>query len=200
MASGERWLFHDVHNASVGIELDNTVALRVLDGIAEDRPAGVVAERRAQEVQLAVEEVVPEDEAHLALPDELRAVDEGFRNPLRFGLDGVREGDAPLATITEQLLEAWKVPRRGDEQDIANAHQHERCQRVVDHGLVVDRLELLADDGGHRVQPCSAAAGEDDAAGLHCVPMPVVFRGKDTEAQSWRAAHVLWRRCSAVGW
>ena len=41
--------------------------------------------------------------------------------------------------------------------------QHQRRQRVVDHRLVVDREQLLADRAGQRVQARAGAAGEDDA-------------------------------------
>ena len=42
----------------------------------------------------------------------------------------------------------WKRGRscgRGDHQDVADARQHQRGQRIVDHRLVVDRQQLLAD-------------------------------------------------------
>jgi len=48
------------------------------------------------------------------------------------------------------------------QQDLANAGQHQGRERVVDHRLVVDRQQLLADRPGDRVQACAAAAGQDD--------------------------------------
>ena len=50
-----------------------------------------------------------------------------------------------------------------DQQELADARQHQRRQRVVDHRLVVNRQQLLADGHGHRVQACARAPGEDDA-------------------------------------
>ena len=35
-------------------------------------------------------------------------------------------------------------------------------QRVIDHRLVVDRQQLLADDARERIEPRAGAAGEDD--------------------------------------
>ena len=43
----------------------------------------------------------------------------------------------------------------GDDQDVPDARQHEGGQRVVDHGLVVDRQQLL---GGHERERVQAGA------------------------------------------
>ena len=72
--------------------------------------------------------------------------------------------DAELRAVAEQPLELLGVVRRGDDQDVADAGQHQRRQRVVDHRLVVDRHQLLADAQGDRVQPGAGAAGKDDSA------------------------------------
>ena len=55
-----------------------------------------------------------------------------------------------------------RVLRRGDHQHVADARQHQRRQRVVDHRLVVDRDQLLADAQRDRMQPRPGAAGQDD--------------------------------------
>ena len=65
--------------------------------------------------------------------------------------------------VTQELLEARRILRGGDDEDVADARQHEGAERVVDHRFVVDRDELLGDGQGGRVQPGAGAAGEDDA-------------------------------------
>ena len=60
----------------------------------------------------------------------------------------VAEAHARAAAVAEQLLEARQVARRGDDQDLADARQHQRRQRVIDRRLVVDGQELLADARG----------------------------------------------------
>ena len=55
-----------------------------------------------------------------------------------------------------------------DDQDVPDAREHQRGERVVDHRLVVDRHQLLADALGDRVQSRAGAAGQDDSAhGCH---------------------------------
>ena len=69
--------------------------------------------------------------------------------------------------VAQQLLEARGVLGGGDDEDVADAGQHEGAERVVDHRFVVDRDELLGDGEGGRVQPGAGSAGEDDAFALH---------------------------------
>ena len=71
--------------------------------------------------------------------------------------------DAELRSVAEQPLELLGVMRSRDDQDVADAGEHQRRQRVVDHRLVVDRDQLLGDAQGDRMQPRARAAGEDDA-------------------------------------
>ena len=68
-----------------------------------------------------------------------------------------------LAAVAQQALVAADVLGGRDQQDLADAGQHQRGQRVVDHRLVVDRQQLLADRPGDRVQPGAGPAGQNDA-------------------------------------
>ncbi len=112
---------------------------------------------------VAVEDVVAEDE-RAGLPSrELLADYEGLREAVGAGLDGVGQVHAVVRPVAQQALEVRQVRGGRDDQDVADAGHHEDGQRVVDHRLVVDRQQLLAGDGGQRVQARSAAAREDDA-------------------------------------
>ena len=62
----------------------------------------------------------------------------------------------------EQSLKVLLIVGRGDDQHVPDPRQHQRGQRVVDHRLVVDRHQLLADAERHRVQTATTSAGEDD--------------------------------------
>ena len=66
--------------------------------------------------------------------------------------------------VAEQPEERSASCGRGDHQDVADPRQHQRGQRVVDHRLVVDRHQLLADAQRDRVEPGARATGQDDAA------------------------------------
>ena len=97
--------------------------------------------------------------AHEVGPDGER-----LRQPVRRGLLGVGQVDAESRPVAQQPLELRSVTGGGDDQDVLDAGQQQRRQRVVDHRLVVDRHELLADPEGDGVQPRAASAGQDDPA------------------------------------
>ncbi len=105
----------------------------------------------------------PRTRADVVAADEVAADDEGLGQALGARLDGVAERMPELRAVAEQPLERRRVVGRGDDQDVADARQHQRRQRVVDHRLVVDRQQLLGDDAGERVEARPGAAGEDDA-------------------------------------
>ena len=45
--------------------------------------------------------------------------------------------------IAQQGLESRQILRGGNDQDVADARQHERGRRVVNHRLVINRQQLL---------------------------------------------------------
>ena len=112
---------------------------------------------------MAVEDVVAERQRHAVAADELAADDECLREAAGMRLGRVGQLQAELAAVAEHAAEAGLVLGRRDDQDLAQPAQHQRRQRVVDHRLVVDRHQLLADGERQRVEAGAVAAGQDDA-------------------------------------
>lgn len=149
------------------IELHDAEALGVVHVVAEDRGPprlGVLdGARQVARQAVAVEDVVAEHEGARLAGDELLADGEGLGQAVGARLLGVGEVHAVARAVPEQALEVGQVGRRGDDQDVPDARQHEGGQRVVDHGLVVDRQQLLGGHERERVQAGAGTAGEDDA-------------------------------------
>ncbi len=124
----------------------------------------MAAQPRAQ--ALPVEDVVAEDERGGLRADVLLTDDERLRETVRRRLLRVGERDAELRAVAEQALELLGVVRSRDDEDVADAREHQRRQRVVDHRLVVHRDELLGDAEGDRVQTRAGSPGKNDAAHL----------------------------------
>ena len=166
-ALGLGGLLLDGDGPPLRIELDDAEALGVVHVVAEDRGAarlGVLDSARQMAGQaVAVEDVVAEHEGARLAGDEVLADGEGLREAVRARLLGVGEVHAVARAVPEQALEVGEVRRRGDDQDVPDARQHEGAKRVVDHGLVVDRQQLLGGHERERVQACAGPAGEDDA-------------------------------------
>ena len=166
-ALGLGGLLLDGDGPPLAIELHDAEALGVVHVVAEDRgPTRLGVLDGASQVAgqaVAVEDVVAEHQRARLAGDEVLADGEGLRKAVRRGLLGVGEVDAVAGAVPEQALEVGQVGRGGDDQDIPDARQHEGAKRVVDHGLVVDRQQLLAGDERERVQAGAGPAGEDDA-------------------------------------
>ena len=149
------------------IELDDAEALGVVHVVAEDRGAARLRVLdgllQVSAEAVAIEDVVAEHECARLAVDELLADGEGLGQAVGARLLGVGEVDAVARAVPEQALEVGQVGRRGDDQNVPDARQHEGGQRVVDHGLVVDRQQLLGGHERERVQAGAGPAGEDDA-------------------------------------
>ena len=161
-------LLLDGDGVVLGVELHDAEALGVVDAVAEDRRAlaGLGARNSAAQAAreaVAVEDVVPQDERAGLAAGELGADDEGLCEAVGDGLLGVGEAHAVVGAVAQQALEVGQVLRGGDDQDVADARQHEGGERIVDHRLVVDGQQLLARHAGERVETSAGAAGEDDA-------------------------------------
>ena len=160
-------LLLDGDRAALRVELHDAEALRVVHVVAEDgRPPRGRVRRGAAEVAgeaVAEEDVVAQHERAGVARDEGLADDEGLGEAVRRGLLGVGERDAEVRAVLEEGPELGQVLGRRDDEDVADARHHEDGERVVDHGLVVDRQQLLAGHERERVEPRAGAAGEDDA-------------------------------------
>ena len=166
-ALGLGGLLLDGHGPPLRIELHDAEALGVVHVVAEDRgPTGLCVLDGARQVArqaVAVEDVVTQNERARLAGDEVLADGEGLGQAVGAGVLGVGQVHAVARAVPEQALEVGQVRRRGDDQDVADARQHEGGQRVVDHGLVVDRQQLLGGHERERVQAGAGPAGEDDA-------------------------------------
>ena len=166
-ALGALGLLLDGDGPALPVELHDAEALGVVHVVAEDRGAarlGVLhGARQVARQAVAVEDVVAQHQRARLAGDELLADGEGLRQAVRTRLLCVGEVHAVARAVPEQALEVGQVGRRGDDQDVPDARQHEGGQRVVDHGLVVDRQQLLGGHERERVQARAGPAGEDDA-------------------------------------
>ena len=108
---------------------------------------------------VAVIDVVAQYQGRQVVADKVFANQKGLGQPVRRGLHGVTDIQPPAPTVAEQLFEARGVLRGGDDQNVANARQHQGGQRVINHRLVVHRQQLLGNRQGRWVQTGAGTAG-----------------------------------------
>ena len=128
-ALGALGLLLDGDGPALAVELHDAEALGVVHVVAEDRGAarlGVLhGARQVARKAVAVEDVVAEHERARLAGDELLADGEGLRQAVGAGLLGVGQVHAVARAVPEQALEVGQVRRRGDDQDVPDARQHE---------------------------------------------------------------------------
>jgi hypothetical protein len=112
---------------------------------------------------MAIKDIVTQRQRNIRAIDKLPGDKKSLSYTLGPGLHRVLESDSPFRTISEQTLETFLLVRRVDDQYIAYARHHKGGERIIDHGLVVYRRELLRDCPRDGVKPCAGAAGQHDS-------------------------------------
>ena len=111
---------------------------------------------------VAEENIVPKDQAGVASPDEISGKEERLSDTFRLRLCDVLKGASPLAAVPEKFAELPAVVWRGDDGNLTDARQKENRQRIIDHRLIVDRQQLLADAEREGVKPRTGTARQQD--------------------------------------
>ena len=163
IALGRFWFFLDGNRLAVRIEFHHAVTFRVVDVITKNGRARFEVRKRARERVAAVENVVAQNQGYRVRADERFRDEKCLRDARRFRLLAIFDGQAPRTAVAEQLFEARQIVRRGDQAQLADAALDERRERIINHRLVINRLELFARDERERIQPRTGAASKDDA-------------------------------------
>jgi hypothetical protein len=150
--------------SSMETELHDPVALRIGDRAPEHRrparAAGCLAQLFRQ--AMAVKDIVAEDQRDAILADEVTPDDEGVGNSAGAILHHVGECQAEFGAVAQEPPEQGQVHRCRNDQNVANAGEHQDRQRIIDHGLVEDGQQLLGDDRRNGVKASAASPGQDD--------------------------------------
>ena len=147
-------LFFDAGGCARLVKRHHAITLWVVHMVGKyGGTAGLLVCIGQQGVQVvAVKDVVTQHQRTGAVANELLTDDEGLRQAVRAGLNGIAQVHAPLAAIAQQLLETRCVLRGADDEYVANTSQHQRAERVVNHGLVIHRQQLFANGQGGGVK------------------------------------------------
>src|SRR5437588_8836897 len=112
--------------------------------VPEKRRAFSEVRKRFVKTVAAIKNVVAQNQSDRIVADERVGDEKGLGNALRLRLLAVINRQPPRRAIAEELAEARQIMRCGDETKLADAPFDERRERIINHRLVVDRLELLA--------------------------------------------------------
>ena len=162
------WLerfFFDGEGFEVLVEFDDAEAFGVAHLVGENGGAVFSGGGLAQGLGegLAVEDVVAQYQTYVVAADKFFADDQGLGETVGAGLDGVADAHAEAAAVAEQADEGGVVFGGGNDEDVADAGEHQHGQGVVDHGFVVHGQQLLGNAACDGVETGAGAAGKDDA-------------------------------------
>ena len=149
---------------------------------------------------MTVINVVTQHQSTRGTIEELFPNQKGLRQSIRTGLNCIFKLQPPLTAITQQLFKARCVLWGTDDQNFTNSRQHQSAQRVIDHGLVIDRQQLLADSQRRRVQACARTAGQNNAFACLCHCSAFVFGLALTVFPATFDLRLVARRANATAW
>src|SRR4029078_9364067 len=108
----------------------------------------------------AIEQIVSEDQAGRPSLQEFAGHENGARNPVGLWLLGIRKLQAPLRALAKESTKSGQIIRRGNDQDVTYAGEHQHRQGIIHHRLVVQGQELLRYGFRDWMKPRGPAAGE----------------------------------------
>ena len=112
---------------------------------------------------LPIKQVIAQNKATRLPLKEIGTQHKGLRQPVGFILHLIIEAHAQILPGAQQVAEHRQVPRGGNNEHLADAGQHQRRERIVNHGLVVDGHYLLGDGLRQRVEAGGAATGKNNS-------------------------------------
>src|SRR5271169_5290030 len=132
-------LLLDAESPSRTIELHNSVTFWVVHRISKHARSTRFTRSLSQVLAqiVPIENVVAQYQRASAGAKKFLSHQKSLRNSLRLGLHFVLQPDSKLASIPQQCLKLEQILRSSNKKDLANPRQHQRAQRVINHGFVV---------------------------------------------------------------
>lgn len=168
MRFGLHGFFFDRQGFALPVELDDAVRSRVFHEIPENSPATLasdfccgVPERSAETT--AIKDIVAKDKRTGVARDKLFAHNEGVGEPSGLVLYCVIEFHAEPGAIAKKLTENTDIARSRNNEHLADPGEHQDRQRVVDHGFVIERQDLLGNGFCDGIQAGTGPSGKDDS-------------------------------------
>ena len=138
---------HDIYNRSIshGNPILGCQTQGVPNPVAEDHRSSLQLGSLSKDSleSVTVEDVVPQNEAHAVGPDELLSDDERLGKAFRTRLSSAGDPDPPLGPFPEEVTEARKIDRRGNEQGIPDPRQIDPSVVHIDPSPVIEELLII---------------------------------------------------------
>src|SRR5882724_11664033 len=164
-------LFLETDCLALSVKFDHPVALWIAHLISENARAALDGESVPVEIEFPVKNVIAQNEGRSGVANEFSADQKSLGDSFRLWLLGVFDPNTKLRAIAQIVSKHRQIFRRGNDQDLPQAAEHQRGQWVANHWFVVDREKLLADDLSEREKTCPGATGKKNGLFVH----PFIF-------------------------
>ncbi len=163
-----RFFFDPDHFARL-IKFRNAIGGRIGDMIAEDRRACLPRSRAFEKVTetAGIKNIIAENQSRMIITDMFCPNNKGLRQTIWRRLHRIGKIKPPLRTVFQDTLENCLLLRRRNDQNIPDISQHQRRQRIIDHGLIIYRHQLFADPKGQRMKSAAGAARKNNSLMRH---------------------------------
>ena len=163
IALGQFGFLLNRNRLAVRVELHHPVALRVVDVITENgRPAIELRKRLAENIA-AIKDIIAENQRHVVVTNKRFRNQKRLRDAGGFGLLAIINAQPKTTTIAEQLFKARQVMGCGNKTEFPDATFNQSRERIINHRLVINRLELFARDERQRIESRSRPTCQYDA-------------------------------------
>src|SRR5579863_9699028 len=112
---------------------------------------------------MAIKNIVAQHKSTRTARDKFLSHQERLRDSFWLRLNLILQLDSELTTISQQGLKFRNILGRSYKKDVANACQHQRGKRVIDHRFVVNRKQTLPHGVSYGIQASSRSSRQDDA-------------------------------------
>ncbi len=158
------WLFYDVFDP-VAVSFRNAVFPRMIDFFQKDAGTFLLLfEGLDRRLDALLEDIVTEHDDHFVVTRELTGQAKGLGYTALSCLVCIVDSREPkVFTIADESKEVSCEFAARQDNDIVDSGFDEHLDRVVNHGSIVDREEMLVRDSCKRLEPCTQSAGKDNA-------------------------------------
>ena len=144
------WFFLNTNHLVLAIKLHNAITLRVTNQVAKNNAAILQFTATPHDLAkiMAKKDVISQHQANRVVSNKLFPNNKCLGQSFWPWLFRIPERKSQFRSITQKLLKAGEIVRGGNDENFPDAGKHQDGKRIVDHGFVVDRNQLLAEHPG----------------------------------------------------
>ena len=147
--------FFNRNGFALFIEFNDAEPFRIIDIIAKYRSPFRISCSLLQMTgqPSTVENIIAQNHSTRFPGNEFFTENKGLSQSIWRRLHLITQMDTITGPISQEPFKIRQIRRRRNNQNIPNPSQHQRRQRIINHGLIIHRQQLLRRHHRQRIQP-----------------------------------------------